>query len=336
MNNKNNVENENIIGNEKSVGNKKRFVNEKSVKNKKDVNNENGVENKNDINNENLIDEKIVEEYIKQAEMDTPDLWDRIESGFDEELTKIGIENETRMSAENLVETPAENPVETPKGKHAKAPTNISRIRRRKIFSLVAVAAAIVLIIIPVSLFGNTRQKDLTNKTGTIETDSIEDIIMENDSNKMNALPGDTLSNESETDNLESNNAIEGEDDKQFQDLEEYPEDMGEMPNDASSPVTENRLVIYGQIVAVETDNGTCDYYIIYENESDIIAIADEITIENRQIKLDYDSLEKAAHSLELTAADLANSDIYVAITMTIPDTEKMIATTIDIEQVVK
>ncbi len=36
--------------------------------------------------NENMSEDEIVEAYLKQLDMDTPDLWDKIEAGIDEEI----------------------------------------------------------------------------------------------------------------------------------------------------------------------------------------------------------------------------------------------------------
>ncbi len=36
--------------------------------------------------NENMPEDEIVEAYLKQLDMDTPDLWDKIEAGIDEEI----------------------------------------------------------------------------------------------------------------------------------------------------------------------------------------------------------------------------------------------------------
>ncbi|MBQ9278682.1 MAG: hypothetical protein IJ224_08610 [Lachnospiraceae bacterium] len=91
------------------------------------------------------IPEDILNEYLKQVENDTPDLWSRIDAGFDKEINLIDSEN---------------------------------KARRRKTAGFIAAAVLIVVIAIPVAILNVTNNKK-GKDSKTTEKDSQNYIQME-------------------------------------------------------------------------------------------------------------------------------------------------------------
>lgn len=88
------------------------------------------------------IPEDILNDYLKQVENDTPDLWSRIDEGFDREINLIDSEN---------------------------------KARRRKTVGFIAAAALIVVIAIPIAILNVTNhKKSKDNQTTKV---SSEDYI---------------------------------------------------------------------------------------------------------------------------------------------------------------
>ena len=73
------------------------------------------------------IPEEILDAYIKETENNTPDLWDRIEAGYDKEINLINSE---------------------------------TKVRRKKTVGFIAAAALIIVVAIPIAIFNVTKDKD--------------------------------------------------------------------------------------------------------------------------------------------------------------------------------
>ena len=94
---------------------------------------------------ENVVEElpsDILDEYLKQVENDTPDLWSRIDAGFEKEINLINNEN---------------------------------KARRKKTVGFIAAAVLIVVIAIPVAILNVTNHKKNKDNT-TTKNDSEKNI----------------------------------------------------------------------------------------------------------------------------------------------------------------
>lgn len=91
------------------------------------------------------IPDDILNEYLKQVENDTPDLWSRIDAGFDKEINLIDSEN---------------------------------KARRRKTAGFIAAAVLIVVIAIPIAVLNVTNNKK-GKDSKTTEKDSQNNVRME-------------------------------------------------------------------------------------------------------------------------------------------------------------
>ncbi|MBQ9233644.1 MAG: hypothetical protein IJ167_06380 [Lachnospiraceae bacterium] len=159
------------------------------------------------------IPEDILNDYLKQVENDTPDLWSRIDEGFDREINLIDREN---------------------------------KARRRKTVGFIAAAALIVVIAIPIAILNVTNHKK-SKDSKTTEKDSgdyvqmednyIEEVAESDDGDYDSYDMYDTEASDEETSDAEFYNGDALKDDT----AADYPTSGEAFDSDQNSIITDNQ-----------------------------------------------------------------------------------------------
>ncbi len=205
----------------------------------------NNITNLNEYKNENLQGDFMIEEmspamleaYYKNAEDNTPDLWSRIETGFDEEVKAVKTEN------------------------------SVDRLRKRKIKTTIAATIIITLIAVPVMIMiGRNGNKGEEAKDEAVDFEWFED-------NQEDGYYGDTT--ESLAESVESMPEDEALDFAQGNDV--VQEDTNQLTGDAQGVTDDRTLVVEGIIVEQDSRTGEVSFIVdkVYLNEYEDIHISE-------------------------------------------------------------
>lgn len=100
------------------------------------------------------LSEEMLEAYLNVTDEQIPDLWDRIETGYEKEIEQLGIKTES----DNVIDIKSR-----------------AKTLRRKYFSLAAAALFIIVIAIPVSsMMKQNKKSDTKNKADDFAYDTLD------------------------------------------------------------------------------------------------------------------------------------------------------------------
>ena len=224
-------------------------------------------------NMEEFVSQEFVNSYLQATDIRTPDLWNRIEAGFE-------------LEAGDVIE------------QH-----KLKSKRTRKVLGFVAAAAVITIIAVPVLMFGSggAKSEDImysttelcvdgyceeTNDSVAMEAPAEESIMDEQEE----LLVESDMENEAPTANAESDSLILNQDDNGVvgNNLQNQLKEIEGVQTD------ERQLEIKGQFIFDSNSNDvTLKISEISDNEYDdiIITIGDEILLSNPMFVLTMDSM---------------------------------------------
>lgn len=238
--------------------------------------NNNNITDLNEYKNQNLqaevveeFSDEMVQAYIDAAGMDTPDLWNKIDAGFESECATIRVEKQQKKQVRKKV--------------------------RKKVTGIVAAAVLLTVIAIPVmALMGNSKgEKEKSIDYEDMIYDEEEqyeqstddqlasDSVMEDEA--MEEFDGSTPTEESPNDASEpTDNSVTG----------EIGSDQSEIIPSVPEDVTDERqILVEGKFEPSENDGCifVIEYIISNEYTDESIEVGDQIILSNPEEMMSLD-----------------------------------------------
>lgn len=250
---------------------------------------DNNITNLNEYKNQNLqgdmieeFSDEMVQAYIDAAGIDTPDLWSRIDAGFEAECSTIRLER------------------------------NHKKKLRRKTFGAVAAVLVLTVLAIPVmALFGNSKEETKSSKND-IAYDMEDSVITEAPAHNQSAkdeaeIMEDVSAEEPALDDAPAEEATEATDNS----VTGSDGENGDIPNATDQvTITDERIIrVYGYFIAYD-DKITIRITSVASNEYEEfdVGVDTEITLSNpwmlETLSIDWTYFEAEAYFDSLSIDD--------------------------------
>ena len=181
------------------------------------------------------IPDELIDAYLNEVEINTPDLWSKIETGYEKELKLIDSENKTR---------------------------------RKKVIGFIAAAVVIVVIAIPVAIF-NVANKKESKSDGTTEvkelsfdyeeTDNADESYVEAEATTEASDDLETDSFAYDTQEQYSNSVVSGQENKDSNKTDNVEAACDDSEGDSDDDSEFAKEIVFNEITYVDADEDMVD-----------------------------------------------------------------------------